>query len=187
MNFESRTEILQSRVMRHLFTDAIENAQALLKRLREVEPFNVYVHERMPGILAALLVLFLISIGCVMGIVTLLPEMHWVFVLPMLFVLPVVLAGSMLTEVYVFFSWIEGRSMEKALGSRYKAARGALGTWLKRNLRVDLGPFPPVPWFLATLFVILPLVMLANTWLPAAAGFVALGILMPFIYALLDR
>ena len=104
MNFDSHSEILQNWVMRHLFTDALENAQALLKRLREVEPFNVYVHERMPGILAALLVLFLISLGCVMGIVTLLPDMHWVFVLPLLIVLPVVLAGSLLTEVYVFFS-----------------------------------------------------------------------------------
>ena len=187
MNFESRSEILQNWVVRHLFTDTLENAQALLKRLREVEPFNVYVHERVPGILAALLVMFLISIGCVMGIVTLLPDMHWVFVLPMLFVLPFVLAGSMLTEVYIFFSWIEGRSMEKALGSRYKAARGAIGTWFKRNLRVDLGPFPPVPWFLAALFVLLPLLLLANTWFPAAAAFAALGILMPLIYAFLDR
>ena len=187
MDFESRTEILQNWVMRHLFTDTFENAQALLKRLREVEPFNVYVHERIPGILAALLVMFLISLGCVMGIVTLLPDMHWILVLPLLVVLPVVLAGSLLTEVYVFFSWIEGRSMEKALGSRYKAVRGALGTWLRQKLRVDLGPFPSVPWFLATLFVFLPLLLLANTWFPAAAGFAALGILMPFVYAFLDR
>lgn len=187
MNLESRTEILQHWVIRHLLTDTLENAQALLKRLRDVESFNCYVHERMPGILAALLVMFLISIGCVMGIVTLLPDMHWMFVLPMLFVLPVVLVGSMFTEVYVFFSWIEGRSMEKALGSRRKAARGALGNWLQRKLRIDIGPFPPVPWFLTTLFLVLPLVMLAYTWLPAAAGFAALGILMPLVYAFLDR
>ena len=187
MNFESHTEFLQSWVMRHLFTDTLENAQALLTRLRDVESFNAYVHERMPGILAALLVMFLISIGCVLGIVTLLPDMHWAFVLPLLFALPVVLAGSLFTEVYVFFSWIEGRSMEKALGSRYKATRGALGSWLQGKLRVDLGPFPPVPWFLSTLFLGLPLVMLAYTWFPAAAGFTALGVLMPFVYAFLDR
>jgi hypothetical protein len=44
-----------------------------------------------------------------------------------------------------------------------------------------------VPWFLATLLIILPLVMLAYSWFPAAAGFAGLGILMPFVYAILDR
>lgn len=187
MNFESRTEILQSWLVRQLLTNTLENAHALLQRLRDVESFNFYVHERMPGILAALLAMFFISIGCVMGIVTLLPDMHWALVLPMLFVIPVVLAGSMFTEMYVFFSWIEGRSMEKALGSRHKAARGAISSWLRRKLHVDLGPSPPIPWFLATLFLVMPLVMLAYTWLPAAAGFIALGVLMPFTYAFLDR
>jgi hypothetical protein len=77
--------------------------------------------------------------------------------------------------------------MEKALGSRRKAPRGALGSWLRSKLHIDLGPFPPVPWFLATLLIILPLVMLAYSWFPAAAGFAGLGILMPFVYAILDR
>jgi hypothetical protein len=44
-----------------------------------------------------------------------------------------------------------------------------------------------VPWLLATLFVVVPLTMLAYTWLPAAAGFTALAIVMPLIYAFLDR
>jgi len=187
MTTDSRTEFLQNWVIRRLFTDTLENAHALLQRFQEVESFNVYVHERMPGILIAILIMFLISIGCVMGIVTLLPDMHWAFVLPMLFVLPIVLAGSLFTEVYIFFSWIEGRSMEQALGSRRKAPRGTLATWIRNKLYVDLGPFPPVPWFLAALFLALPLVMLAYSWLPAAAGFVALGILMPVAYAFLDR
>ncbi len=187
MSTELQSEILQHWVIRRLFTDTLENALALLQRFQEVESFNVYVHERMPGILAAMLIMFLISIGCVMGIVTLLPNMHWAFVLPMLFVLPIVLVGSMFTEAYIFFSWIEGRSMEQALGSRRKAPRGALATWLRKKLFVDLGPFPPVPWFLATVFLAVPLVMLALTWFPAAAGFIALGILMPFAYAFLDR
>lgn len=187
MSADSRTEILQNWVVRRLFADTVESARALLRRFQEVDSFNYYVHERMAGILVAMLIMFFISVGCVMGIVTLLPDMHWMFVLPMLLVLPIVLVGSMFTEVYIFFSWIEGRSMEQALGSRRKAPRGALATWLRKKLFVDLGPFPPVPWFHATVFLAIPLAMLACTWFPAAAGFLALGVVMPIAYAFLDR
>ncbi|MGD8790716.1 MAG: hypothetical protein PVH05_14640, partial [Burkholderiales bacterium] len=175
---DSRPDILNNPIVRRLVMDTLDDARALMQRFREVDSFNVYVHERMAGILLANVIMFLISIGCVMGIVTQLPDTHWVFVLPLILVLPVVLAGSMCTQMYIFFAWIEGRSMEQALGSRRKAPRGALATWLRKRLRVDVGPFPRVPWLLATLFVVVPLTMLAYTWLPAAAGFTALAIVM---------
>jgi len=184
---ETRTELSQNQIVRLLLTDALEDALALRRRIQEVEPLNLYVHERMPAILVALLILFLISLGCLMGIFTLLPDMHWLFVLPILLLLPVILTGSLLVQVYVFFSWIEGRSMERALASRHKASRGPVANWVQQKLKVDLGPFPSVPWFLSTIFVLAPLVMLAYTWLPAAAAFIALAILMPVLYALYDR
>jgi hypothetical protein len=122
-----------------------------------------------------------------MGIVTLLPDMHWVFVLPLLLLLPIVLAGSFFIQVYVFFSWLEGRSMERALAPRHKAPRGMLATWIRTKLNLDLGPFPSVPWLPAAILFIAPLLMLASSWRNAAVAFVILGILMPIAYALLDR
>ena len=187
MTTESRTELFQNQVVRLLLMNALEDAPALWRRFHEVESFNFYVHERMPAILVAMLILFLISIGCVMGIVTLLPDMHWIFVLPILLLLPIVLAGSLFVQTYVFFSWIEGRSMERELTTRHKASRGPLASWLQQKLKVDLGPFPSVPWLLAAVFVLAPLVMLAWTWPPAAAGFIAIAILMPVAYAVIDR
>lgn len=187
MTPESHTELLQNPVVRLLLTNTLEEAPALWRRFHEVESFNFYVHERMPAILLAMLIVLLISVGCVMGIVTLLPGMHWSFVLPIIVLLPIVLAGSLLVQVFVFFSWIEGRSLERALGSRRKAVRGAVATWLRQKLKLDLGPFPPVPWPLATIFLFGPLIMLAYSWPPAAMAFVTLAVLTPFLYALFDR
>ena len=187
MNTYSLDELLQTRLVRFLFTDALDDARALLQRFQQVESFNLYVHERMPGVLVAMLIMFLISIGCVMGIVTLLPDMHWALVLPILLLLPVVLAGSLLVQVYVFLSWIEGRSMERALGSRRKAPRGPVAAWIQQKCGLDFGPFPSVPWLLAAIFLVVPLLLLASSWFPAAAAFIALGIVMPTVYALLDR
>ena len=187
MTTESRIELLQNPVVRLLFTDTLDDARALLRRFQDVNSFNAYVHERMPLVLIAMLIMFLISIGCVMGIVTLLPDMHWVFVLPMLLLLPIVLAGSFFIQVYVFFSWLEGRSMERALAPRHKAPRGVLASWIRTKLNLDLGPFPSVPWLPAAILFIAPLLMLAYSWRNAAMGFIVLAILMPIAYALLDR
>ena len=187
MTIESRIEFLRNPIVRLVLTDTLDDARALLRRFQEVDSFNSYVHERMPLVLIAMLIMFLISIGCVMGIVTLLPDMHWVFVLPLLLLLPIVLAGSFFIQVYVFFSWLEGRSMERALAPRHKAPRGALATWIRTKLNLDLGPFPSVPWLPAAILFIAPLLMLASSWRNAAVAFVILGILMPIAYALLDR
>ena len=184
---ESRIELLQNPIVRLLLTNTLEDARSLLQRFQDVEPFNNYVHERMPVILTAMLIMFFISLGCVMGIVTLLPDMHWIFVLPLLVVLPVVLAGSLFVQLYVFFSWLEGRSMERALAPRHKSPRGPLGVWMQTKLNLDAGPIPSVPWIPAAIFLIVPLLMLASSWRNAAVAFIMLGLLMPIAYAFLDR
>ncbi len=187
MTTESRVEFLQNPVVRLVITDSLDDARALLRRFQEVDSFNAYVHERMPVILIAMLIMLLISLGCVMGIVSLLPDMHWVFVLPLLMLLPLVLAGSLFVQIYVFFSWIEGRSMERALASRHKAPRGKIAAWLQSKLKLNLGPIPSVPWIPAALLFLAPLLMLASSWRSAAITFVVLGILVPIAYAILDR
>ena len=187
MTTESRIELLRNPVVRLLFTNTLDDASALLQRFQEVDSFNTYVHERIPIVLIAMLIMFFISLGCVMGIVTLLPDMHWIFVLPMLILLPAVLAGSLFVQVYVFLSWIEGRSMERALAPRHRAPRNAIAVWLQTRLKLDPGPFPSVPWIPAAVFLFVPLLMLASSWRNAAIAFVMIGILMPLAYALLDR
>ena len=183
----AQLEATLSRLSRYFLIDTVEDARGLMRRYQEVDSLNMYFHDHVLGIVSSMLILFFISIGCVMGLFTLLPDMHWLFVLPMLLLLPVVLAGSFLVQTYVFFSWLEGRSMERALASRHKAPRGAVASWIQQKLKLDIGPLPSIPWFLSTIFVLAPLVMLAYTWLPAAAAFIALAILMPLLYAVYDR
>ncbi|HUU74020.1 MAG TPA: hypothetical protein VMW70_15445 [Burkholderiales bacterium] len=176
-----------NRLSRFFLLETLYDARELLDRYRHVESFNNYISERMFIIVPALLLQFLTGIGCVMGIVTLLPDMHWALILPILLSMPVILAGSVFVQIYVFFCWIEGRSMERALGAHRKARRGAFATWMQSKLHLDIGPPPRVPWVLAALFVLAPLLSLAHAWLPAAAVFIGLAIVMPFIYASVDR
>jgi hypothetical protein len=176
-----------NRLSRYFVLDTFQDAMALLQRYRHVDSFSAYVHERALMVMVALLMQFLIGIGCVMSIVTLLPDMHWSLVLPILLCMPIVLAGAFLVQAYVFFSWIEGRSMERALGARRSRRRGKFGSWIVKNFRIDIGPPPRVPWVLSILFLAAPLLLLAYAWLPAAAAVLGLGILIPVLYAALDR
>ena len=176
-----------NRVTRFFFLETFYEARDLLNRYRQVDSFSNYISERMALILPAMLLQFLTGIGCVMGIVTLLPDMHWTLILPILLSMPVIMAGSVLVQLYVFFCWLEGRSMERALGTRRRSKRGTFATWLQKQFKVDIGPTPRVPWILVSLFLIAPLLSLAYAWPPAAAGFTGLALAMPFIYASLDR
>ncbi len=172
---------------RYFFLDTFQEAMDLLRRYREVDSFNAYVNERAPMVIAAVLVQFLIGIGCVMSIVTLLPDLHWSLVLPVLLCLPAVLAGAFLVQIYVFFSWIEGRSMERALGSRRIRKRGKFASWIQKHCHLDIGPSPRVPWVLSILLLFAPFLLLAYSWLPAAGAVLGLGVLMPVVYAAVDR
>lgn len=176
-----------NRLSRYFVLDTFQEALDLLQRYRHVDSLNTYMNERTLMIVVAVLVQFLIGIGCVMGIVTLLPDMHWSLVLPVLLCIPVVLAGAFLVQLFVFFSWIEGRSMERALGSRRIRKRGKFAGWVEKRCHLDIGPPPRVPWVLSTLFLFAPFLLLAYSWLPAAAAVLGLGMLMPIVYAALDR
>lgn len=181
------TDEFSHRIARYFLLDTLDDAKGLLHRYQQVQPFNRYVRERNLLVAGAMLAVFLISIGCMMGVFTLLPQTHWLLVLPVIVSLPLILIGGLLVQVYVFFSWIEARSMERALGTRHRAKRGPIATRLQDKLGIDIGPQPPVPWLLALIFVLLPLAVLAYSWLPAAAAFSALALSVPLVFAWLDR
>ena len=177
----------QEHVAKYLLFDTFGSAQELLRRARDVEAFNFYLRQNKWLVVSAMLIIFLSSAACAMGILTLLTEMHWVFVLPLLVLLPIVLGGSLFVQVYVFFSWIEGRSLARVLGNRHRPTPGPVATWLQNKLRLDMSPFPPVPWVWAIMFVFAPLVLLANSWMAAAWAVVGLVFMMSVFYARFER
>jgi len=88
---------------------------------------------------------------------------------------PFVLVGSFFVEAFVFFSWLEGRALTQALGRRSK-----------RDL--DFGQMPQnVPWVLAALFLVLPLLILASVSFTAALVLILLAVGIIVAIAKFDR
>lgn len=186
MAISIREGSLEQLVERLLPLRTLMNAQELARRFREVDGIRLYVHERQALVIAATLVIVLMSIACSVGVVVFLADRNSLLALLGILLLPVVLAGSFFVLAYVFFSWIEGRALARELRHRHRRPRGASALWLSQNIGLDMGPFPPVPWFLAVLVVFVPLALLAEAWLSAALTVILLGIVMPVVYAKFD-
>jgi hypothetical protein len=164
-------------IVRILPLRTLKDAQELAQRFREVEGIRFYVQERLALVLAASLVI---------GVIVVLANMHSLLALVGILLMPFALAGSFFVMAYVFFSWIEGRALVRELGNRHRRAPGAAAVWLSNKFGLDMGPRPPVPWFLAVCVLLAPLALLAAVWLSAAVVVILLGILMPVLYAKLD-
>lgn len=182
----SRKDPPQHWIVRILPLRTLKNAKDLAQRFREVEGIRLYVQERLALVLAATLVIALISIACAIGVVVFLADLHSLLALLGILLMPFALGGSFFVMAYVFFSWIEGRVLTRELGNRHRPAPGATAVWLSDKFGLDMGPRPPVPWFLAACVLFAPLALLAAAWLSAALVVILLGILMPVLYAKLD-
>ena len=174
-------------IVRFLPLQTLKDAQDLARRFREVDGIRLYVDERQTMVVAAILVIVLMSFACAVGVVVFLADRHALLALLGILLLPAALVGSFLVLAYVFFSWIEGRVLARELGYRHRAPPGASASWLSKKSGLDMRPFPPVPWLLAVLFVFVPLALLAAAWSSAALTVILLGILMPIVYAKFDR
>ena len=186
MAISIREGLVEHWVVRFLPLRTLKNAQDLVQRFREVEGIRLYVRERQALVVAATLVIVLISIACAVGVLVFLADRHSLLALLGILLLPVALAGSFFVLAYVFFSWIEGRALARELGNRHRPPPGASAAWLSKKAGLDMGPFPPVPWILAALLLFGPLALLAAAWLSAAVTVIVLGTLMPIVYAKFD-
>jgi hypothetical protein len=74
----------------------------------------------------------------------------------------------------VFFSWLEGRALAQALGRRAKK-------------QFDFGQMPSVPWLLAGIFFIAPLIVLIAVAPAAALVLILLALLIALAIARFDR
>jgi hypothetical protein len=108
-------------------------------------------------------------------------------VLLSLLLAPFVLIGSLFVQGYMFLSWLEGRSLAKSLGHSVGKSRGKLTAWIEKHIEADLGAMPPVPWLLAAIFLLAPLVALAMAAPKLAIAVILLQILAPIAFARLDR
>ncbi len=178
----------QPAYVRYLPIETFNEARNLVGRLQGSDAFRHYVASRMQLVIPALVLFLVISLTCTAAsVVFVAGARSSILALLALLFAPIVLIGSLLVQLYVFFAWLEGRALARALPHSPKPAHGPLSGWLVRKLNIDLGAAPPVPWGLAAIFVAAPLAVL--TWVSAKFGLplIALAILLPVLYARFDR
>jgi hypothetical protein len=166
--------------------EALKQAQGLLQRFQQGEGFQQYVKARISLIAPPLLLMLLTSVAFAASTVVFLAGTRFWLGFPALLLSPFILIGSFGVQLYIFFSWLEGRALARALGRR-TAKQGRAAAWLSKKLRADMGAAPPVPWLLAAVFLLAPLVVLALVSAKAAAGLAVLHLAAPIFYARFDR
>jgi hypothetical protein len=167
-------------------TDTLSDARDLLQRFQQGEGFQRYVHSRTALIAPFGLLLLLTSVAFAAATVVFLAGTRTWMGFPALLLSPFVLIGSLAVQLYVLFSWLEGRALALALGHR-AAKRGPAAAWIAKNLRAEMGVAPRVPWIFAAAFLAAPLAMLAAVSAKAAVALVLLHVLAPIVYARFDR
>ena len=178
---------LPSRVLRYALLDPINDALAILRRLQSNEMFQRYLRERWLHALPLVAGVALGGLALTGGTMAFFIRANSLLALmaTILFV-PVVLVGSVWVQAHVLLSWLEGRSLAKLQEHRHPRERGPFGRWVARRFRIDLGPFPRVPWIPALAFFVLPAAMLAAVSAPVAAGLAAFQMVAAIIYARRD-
>src|SRR5882672_8352083 len=133
-----------------VYTDAVN----LIRRFQLGEGFRRYVRRRLVLIAPCLLVALAFSIATTAGTIVSVGGTHSLLVLLALVLAPFLLAGSLFVQLFVFFSWLELRSL--AHGHKSDP--------------------PPVPWVLAGIFILLPWLLLSSASPQAALLVLALEI-----------
>lgn len=168
-----------------LLLDPVNEALELVRRFDSGGGFRGYVMQRLGLVVPVGLLIVVTSLACAAATVLFLGGTRSVLVLFAMLLVPFVLAGSLFVQAYVFAYWLEGRAIARAL-PRKQPPSGALAKAL-RKARIDMGPMPHVPWLLAALFLVLPLLMLIAVVPGLGVSLVLLLILAPVVFARLDK
>jgi hypothetical protein len=186
MTTASQKELVQRLMMQLLPRKTFAEAQNLLHRYQGSKALRLYMRERTGLVFPAVLVFLLVSLACTAATVVFLLEASELLILPAVFLLPVVLVGSFFVQMYLFFSWVEDRALNQALGNR-RRPQGAIGIWVSKKTGMDLGILPNVPWALTAVVLFAPLLALASVSRQLAFILVFVLLLVPVAFAFFDR
>lgn len=150
------------------------DARSLVTRFQETTGFRQYVASRLAFVVPAVVLFLMVGIACASATLIFLADITSLLALPGLLLAPFVLIGSLFVQFYVFFAWLEGRALERALRRRKKAP-------------FDFGELPPVPWAFAAAFLLVPLAILAAVSAVAALVLILLAVLTTVLIARFDR
>jgi hypothetical protein len=165
----------------------LQEAQNLVNRFREGKVFRLYLQDRLHLVLPVLLLMVVIGVTGAAAVLVFATSYSGWLVLPVVLLVPVVLAGSLFVQAYVFFSWLENRAIARALGLRTKRAQGENAGRNSGAGGLNLGEAPVIPWGLIGLFFFGPLALMATFAFWIAMGLFGLALVVPLAYAKLDR
>jgi len=150
----------------------IDDAVALSSRCRETEDFRAYLQVRQTPILAVGAAILVVALGGAAGIAMCLAGLRTWLTLPGLLLGSLAAVVSAMLQLYVFFSWLEGRALAHALHKPLYMRHG-----------IPIGPMPPVPWAAVAAVVLAPLLLLALSAPVAAILVILLGAATPVAFA----
>src|SRR5258706_10157606 len=140
------------------FLETLTEGRNLAGRLQGSDVFRHYVTRRLRLVLPSVVLFLATSVACTAASIVFVGGARSSFlVLLALLCAPLVLLGSLFVELYVFFSWLEGRALARAYPRSARPERGPIRTWLVRKLKADLGAIPRIPWGFAAVFLFVPL------------------------------
>src|SRR5258708_39310614 len=136
----------QPAYLRYLPIETLTEARNLVGRLQGSDAFRQYLAARVLLVIPALVLFLVISLTCTAAsVVFVAGARSSILALLSLLFAPVVLIGNLLVQLYVFFAWLEGRALARALPHATQPAHGPLSAWLVSKLNIDLGSAPPIP------------------------------------------
>ena len=151
--------------------DILDETPNLLQRYKHGDAFRRYVHRHLPLVAAALLVFLIVSTASTAALVVFFGGTSEFMVLTCLVLAPFVLIGSLFVQLFVFFSWIERRAIDRVAGRRPCTIQEHL---------------PSIPWILAAVFLVGPFFILALVSIKIAVTLLVVFVLTPIAYSLLD-
>jgi hypothetical protein len=166
--------------------DIFTEAPNLLRRYREGAAFRRYVDDRSMLVLPAVLVFVAFSVITTATTIVFFGTKNLLLMFVVMAMAPFILGASLVVFLFVFFSWLEARSMAQ-LSGRPAPARGSKAAISLLELRSVRAQLPPIPWLFAGIFVGVPLIIASLVSPNIAAGLIGAVLGTPILYALFDR
>ena len=165
--------------------DIFTEAPNLLRRYREGAAFRRYVEDRSPLVLTAVLVFLAYSVVTTATTIVFFGTKNLLLMFVAMLMAPFILGASFVVFLFVFFSWLEARSMARLAG-RASPVHGK-ATLSLPGLRSALAELPPVPWLFGGIFVVVPLIIAALVSPDIAAALLTSVLATPILFAVIDR
>lgn len=159
--------------------DIITETQNLWQRFQQGTGFRKYVLERLRLVVPALIVFVVFSVAVTAGSVITLGGTRSILVLAGLLSAPLVLLGTLFVQAFVFFSWLEHRSLHPHWTQSLPQALS--------GLRAVLANFSPALQAAGGAILLVPLLLLAALSLWIALLLLLVVLATPVAYAALDR